>query len=147
MLKMIPKPSKNGSKLLQITFKIQAWRHQNRSPEGSGAGLDASWAVLGHPGFFWQASWVVLEASWAVFGRERWPTWVQVAPQDGAKIDKKSIPKLLIFVDASWNRFLHGCWWILDANISKVEVKMGSKNDANFEQRFFKKPYFSLGKP
>ena len=64
---MIPKPSKKGSKLRQKAFKIQAWRHQNRGPEGSGAGLEASWAVLGCLGpskGFLEASWVVLAASW-----------------------------------------------------------------------------------
>ena len=32
-----------------------------------------------------------LEASWVVLGRERWPTWLQVGPQIGTKIDFKSI--------------------------------------------------------
>ena len=64
ILKMIPKPFKNGSKLRQKAFKIQAWRHQNRGPEGSGAGLEASLAVLGHPGRFWRH----LGSSWRGLG-------------------------------------------------------------------------------
>ena len=50
----------------------------------SKASLEASWTVL-------EASWRrlggVLEASWAVFGLERWPTWLQLGPQNGAKIN------------------------------------------------------------
>ena len=100
IIRMIPKPSKNGSAFYQKAIKIQAWRHQNRGLEGSGAGLEASWAILGHPGRFWKRLgpswkrlWGVLEASWAVLGRKRLPTWLQVGSQNGAKIYKKSIPK------------------------------------------------------
>ena len=64
IVRMIPKPSKNGSAFRQITIQIQAWRHQNRGPEGSGAGLEASLAVLGHPGRFWRH----LGSSWRGFG-------------------------------------------------------------------------------
>ena len=50
----------------------------------SKASLEASWTVL-------EASWRrlggVLEASWAVFGLERWPTWLELGPQNGAKIN------------------------------------------------------------
>ena len=54
IIRMIPKPSKNGSAFCQIAIKIQAWRHQHRGLEGSGAGLEASWAILGYPGRFWK---------------------------------------------------------------------------------------------
>ena len=58
----------------------------------SKASLEASWTVL-------EASWRrlggVLEASWAVFGRERWPTWLELGPQNGTKINLKSISKLI----------------------------------------------------
>ena len=46
------------------TIKIQAWRHQNRGLEGSGAGLETSWAILGHPGRFWKR----LGPSWKRLG-------------------------------------------------------------------------------
>ena len=75
----------------------------------SKASLEASWTVL-------EASWRrlggVLEASWAVLGRERWPTWLQLGSQNRVKINKKSIPNLINFLNASWNRFLEGFWKI-----------------------------------
>ena len=49
IVRMIPKPSKNGSAFCQKAIKIQAWRHQDRGLEGSGASLEASWASLGDP--------------------------------------------------------------------------------------------------
>ena len=98
IVRMIPKPSKNGSAFRQITIQIQAWRHQNRGPEGSGAGLEASWAIFGYPGCFWKRlgpSWKrlggVLEASWTVLSRKRWPTRFQISSQNGTQIYKKSI--------------------------------------------------------
>ena len=59
-----PKPSKNRSAFCQKTIKIQAWWHQDRGLEGSGAGLEASSAVLSHPGRFWRR----LEPSWRRLG-------------------------------------------------------------------------------
>ena len=77
IIRMIPKPSKNGSAFCQKTIKIQAWRRQDRGLEGSGAGLEASWAILGHPGRLWKRlgpSWKrlgsVLGDSWAVLNRK-----------------------------------------------------------------------------
>ena len=46
-------------------------------------------------GSSWKRPETVLEASWAVLGRERWPTWVQLGFQNAAKIDEKSVPKLI----------------------------------------------------
>ena len=94
IVRMIPKPSKNGSAFRQITIQIQAWRHQNRGLEGSGAGLEASWAIFGYPerlGASWKRLGGVLEASWAVLSRKRWPTRLQIGSQNGAQIYKKSI--------------------------------------------------------
>ena len=98
IVRMIPHPSKNGSAFCQKTIKIQAWRHQDRGLEGSGAGLEASWAILGHPGHLWKRlgpSWKrlgsVLEASWAVLGRKKLPTWLQGGSQNGSQIYKKTI--------------------------------------------------------
>ena len=40
----------------------------------------------------------VLEASWAVLGRERWATWDELGVQNGAKIDSKTVQKLINFM-------------------------------------------------
>ena len=106
---------------------------KNRGLEGSGAGLEASWAVLGDLGrskASLEASWTVLEASWrrpgevleaswAVLGRERWPTWLQLGSQNGAKNEVKIDPKIDQIFNASWNRLLEGFWWILDAKMKQ----------------------------
>ena len=128
---MIPKPFKNESKLRQKAFKIQAWRHQNRGPEGSGAGLEASLAVLGHPGRFWRH----LGSSWRGFGgllgrlgprkvANMGPSCSPRRSQNRWKIDIK----IDQFFDASWNRFLDGFWCILDAKMELSWHKNGIKN-------------------
>ena len=74
IVRMIPKPSKNGSAFCQKTIKIQAWRHQDRGLEGSGAGLEASWAILGHPGRLWKRlgpSWKRLGSLLGRFGPKK----------------------------------------------------------------------------
>ena len=99
------KSTKNRPKINQNQPRIDQKSTKNRGLEGSGAGLEASWAVLGDPKRLWRhlgPSWRhlggVLEASWAVLGRERWPTWVQLGFQNGAKIDSKSTQTLLNFM-------------------------------------------------
>ena len=67
------------------TFEIQAWRHQNRGLEGSGAGLEASWAVLGYPGRFWMR----LGPSWKPLGLSR----AEKGGQHGSKLFPKTEPK------------------------------------------------------
>ena len=74
IVRMIPKPSKNGSAFCQKNIKIQAWRHQDRGLEGSGAGLEASWAILGHPGRLWKRlgpSWKRLGSLPGCFGPKK----------------------------------------------------------------------------
>ena len=68
-----------------------------RRPGGILGRLGPSWAIRKVFGNVWEHLGGVLEASWAVLGRERWPTWVQAGSQNGAQIDKESIPKSIIF--------------------------------------------------
>ena len=92
IVRMIPKPSKNGSAFCQKAIKIQAWRHQDRGLEGSGAGLEASWAILGHPGRLWKRlgpSWKRLGTSWKPPG----PFWAEKAGQHGSKMAPKTEAK------------------------------------------------------
>ena len=89
----------------QSTFDQKWTNHRlkivkNRGLGGSRAVWEASWAVLGRLGrskASLEASWTVLEASWrrlggaleaswAVLGREKWPAWLQLGSQNGAKI-------------------------------------------------------------
>ena len=70
------------------------------------------------------------------------PSWPPQSKQNRrkneAKIDRKN--------DASWNRFLEGFWWIFGGKMEACWHQNRSKIDANFEERFFEKPCFSLGK-
>ena len=52
------------------------------------------------------------------------PTWVPKWSQLGQKID----PKIDHFLDASWNRFLVGFWWILGAKMEPSWHQNGIKN-------------------
>ena len=92
IIRMIPKPSKNGSAFCQKTIKIQAWRHQDRGLEGSGAGLEASWAILGHPGRLWKR----LGPSWKRLGSLLGRLGAEKGGQHGSKLATKTEPRSLI---------------------------------------------------
>ena len=69
---------------------------KNRGPEGSGAGLEASWAVLGDPKRLWRhlgLSWKrlggVLEGSWRLLGR----SLAETGGQHGSNLAPKTEPK------------------------------------------------------
>ena len=55
-----------------------------------GGVLGGSWSVLGLLG----VSWGRLRG---VLARKRWPTWLQLGSENGAKIDKKSVRKTMQF--------------------------------------------------
>ena len=86
---MYQKSIKNQSKMTKNEQKIG----QNWGLEGSRAGLKASWAVLGDPKDLWRH----LGPSWRRLGREKWPTWLQLGSQNGAKMVQKSIKIWIIF--------------------------------------------------
>ena len=131
---------KNQSKIDQKWTNNRSTIAKNRGLEGSGAGLEASWAVLGDPKRLWRhlgLSWRrlggvleasgILEASWAVLDRERWPTWFQLGSKrspNQLKID----PKIDQCFNASWNRILEGFWWILDTKMKQSWAQNGIKN-------------------
>ena len=79
---------------------------KNRGPEGSGAGLEASWAILGHLGDFWRRlgpSWNLLGGLLGRLGPRKvanmGPTWLPKRSKNRCKIG----PKIDQFHDASWN--------------------------------------------
>ena len=93
----------------QKTIKIQAWRHQDRDLEGSGAGLEASWAILGHPGRLWKRlgpSWKRLGSLPDRFGPKKVanmaPRWL---PKRKPNLLKTNL-KIDHLFDATWNRHL-----------------------------------------
>ena len=105
IIRMIPKPSKNGSAFYQKKpsksrpggTKIEVWRALGQVWRR----LGPSWAILDVFGSVLDRLGSVLEASWAVWGRKRWPTWLPVD-----KICKKSIYKSINCLNATWNRHL-----------------------------------------
>ena len=128
--------TKNQSKMDQISIKT---RPKSRSGGLRGrfggvlsrlgrskASLEASWTVL-------EASWRrlggVLEASLAVLGREKWPTWLQLGSQNGAKIEKKSKPNATKIWMPLGVGFLKGFGGFGKAKWSQVGTKMASKID------------------
>ena len=85
--KINQKSGKNRPKIEVWTAPGQVWRR-----------LGPAWAIQG----VWRAILDrlggVLEASWAVLGRGRWPAWVQLVFQNAAKIDEKSVQKMINFM-------------------------------------------------
>ena len=87
--------------------------------------MEASWKRLG----------AVLEASWAVLGRESWPTWLQVASQNEAEIDKKPIPKSINFLMPVGIDFWEGFNGFGIPKWSHVDIKTGVEIDIYVEGR------------
>ena len=97
--------SKNQRKIYQKSTKINQTSTKNRpkievwkAPGQVWRRLGPAWAVQGVLRAILDRFGTVLEASWAVLGREGWPTWDQLGIQNGAKIDKKSVQKLINFM-------------------------------------------------
>ena len=64
------------------------------------------WILVDFHGFdrfrrYLEPSWGRLEPSWARLGPKKWPTWLQLGSQNGAKIVKKINPKIDQNFDAS----------------------------------------------
>jgi len=134
IVRMIPKPSKNGSAFRQITIQIQAWRHQNRGPEDSGADLEAFWAIFGYPGRFWKRlgpSWKRLGASWRPPG----PFWNEKGGQHDFKLAPKTEPKSIK------NRFKDRSlvWCHLESSFFMFSLIFGIKNRAMLVRKCIQK--------
>ena len=90
--KINQKSIKNGPNIDQKSSKIEVWR----APGQVWKRLGPSWAIQSVFGSILERLGGVLEACWAGLGRERWPTWLQLGAQNGAKINFKIIQKLII---------------------------------------------------
>ena len=88
----------------------------------------------------------VLGASWGVLARKRWPTWLQLGPQNGARIEKKSKQKSIKILMALGVGFLKDFGGFGKAKWSQVGIRIASQIDPNFEMRFFEKTLFFLRK-
>ena len=120
--KINQKSIKNGPKIDQKSSKIEVWR----APGQVWRPLGPSWAIqtvfggiLDHLGGVPEASWRGLGGLLGGLGPRKVanmaPTWPPKRSQNQLKIDTK----IDHFFSASWNRFLEGFWWILDAKMSQ----------------------------
>ena len=120
--KINPKSIKNGPNIDQKSSKIEVWR----APGQVWRPLGPSWAIQSVFGGILDRLGGVLEASWRGLGgllgglgprkvANMAPTWPPKRSQNQLKID----PKIDQFFSASWNRFLEGFWWILDAKMKQ----------------------------
>ena len=87
---------KRQSKINHKSTNKQSKIVKNRGLEGSGAGLEASWAVLGDPKRLWRhlgpslkRLGVVLEGSWRPLGR----SLAENGGQHGSKLAPETEPK------------------------------------------------------
>ena len=64
--------------------------HRPRAPQTA---LGVSWGVLGAFWGYLGPSWMHLGAVLGDFGPNKWPTWLQLGCQNGAKMVQKSIQK------------------------------------------------------
>ena len=70
---------KNGAKIDQKSLKIEVWE----APGQVWRRLGPSWAIQSVFGSILERLGGVLEGSWAGWGRERWPTWLQLGVLGG----------------------------------------------------------------
>ena len=122
---------KNQPKINQKWTKIRSKIVQNRGLEGSGAGLEASWAVLGDPKRLWRhlgPSWRhlggVLEGSWRPLGR----SWVEKGRQHSSNLAPKTEPKSI--QNRSQDRSLFAR--LLGSDFRRILVDFGNKMEARF---------------
>ena len=99
---------KNLLKINQNQQNIDQKSTKNRGLEGSGAGLEASWAGLGDPrrlesylGPFWNRLGGLLGGLGPRKVANMGPTWHPKRSKNRLKIG----PKIDQFYDASWNRY------------------------------------------
>ena len=122
--KINPKSIKNPPKIDQKSTKNRSWRP-----------LGASWGVLNVLGASWGRLGGLLGRLGGLLGASWWPTWLQVDPQKGAKIDQKSKQKSINFSMPLGIWFLQdfgGFWEEHGGKLaSKIEPKtmLSSKGD------------------
>ena len=125
--KINQKSIKNGPKIDQKSSKIEVWR----APGQVWRPLGPSWAIQSVFGGILDRLGGVLEGSWRPLGR----SWAEKGGQHGSNLAPKTEPKPIknrsqnwsIFY-CSWNRFLEGFWWILDAKMKQSWAQNGIKN-------------------
>ena len=130
--KYIQKTMKNQPKIDQKSTKNRSWRP-----------LGASWGVLNVLGASWGRLGGLLGRLGGLLGASWWPTWLQVEPQKGAKIDQKSKQKSINFSMPLGIRFLEDFGGFWDQNGSKLASKIEPKTMLSSKGDFLKKHRFA----
>ena len=115
--------------------------------------MEASWGLLGgleRLGGLLGASWGplgrLLGRLGGLLGASWWPTWLQVEPQNGAKIDQKSKQKSINFSMPLGIRFLQDFGGFWDQNGANLASKIEPKSMLSSKSNLLKKLRFSKGK-
>ena len=112
---------------------------ESESVERLGGVLGVSWGILEH---LWcrdsilERPVAILEASGGVLARKRWPTWLQLGPQNGARIEKKSKQKSIKILMALGVGFLKDFGGFGRVKWSQVGTEIEPKIHVNIEMRF-----------
>ena len=111
---------------------------------------EASWGLLGHLGVSWGRLGAscgrpggVLGRLGGVLARKRWPTWLQLGSQNGAKNEKKSKQKtikILMPLGVDFSKILMDLGM---QNGAKLAPKSHQKSIPTSKSDFLKKPYLS----
>ena len=132
------KTDQNHPKINQQWTKHRSKIVQNRSLEGSGAGLEASWAVLGDPKCLWRhlgPSWRrlggVLEGSWRPLGR----SLAEEGGQHGSNLAPKTEPKSIKNRSQIWLIF----FWLLESIFGRILADFGCQNEAKLNPKWDQK--------
>ena len=81
-------------------------------------------------------SWSVLGRLGGVLARKWWPTWLQLGPQNGARIEKKSKQKSIKILMALGVGFLKDFGGFGRVKWSQVGTEIEPKIHVNIEMRF-----------
>ena len=130
--------------------KINQKSTKNRSKIHEKSILEVSWGLLGgleRLGGLLGGSWGplggLLGRLGGLLGASWWPTWFQVDPQKGAKIDQKSKQKSINFSMPLGIRFLQDFGGFWDQNGGKLASKIEPKTMLSSKGVFLKKRGFS----
>ena len=141
-----PKVFQKSSKMSPKSFQNRRLGRVLGALGASWGGPGVSWGVFGCLGGVIGRLVAVLGASWGVLARKRWPTWLQLGPQNEPRITKKSMPKSIKILMALGVGFLKDFGGFGKAKWSQVGIRIASQIDRNFERRFFEKTLFFVWK-
>ena len=144
--KCAPKVFPKSSKMIPESFQNRRLGRVLGALGASWGCLGASWGVFGCLGGVLGRLVAVLGASWGVLARKRWPTWLQLGPQNGARIEKKSKQKSIKILMPLGVGFLKDFSGFGRVKWSQVGTKIDPKSMSASKSVVLKKLRFTLRK-